>query len=278
MEHAMSEAPFVLILGMHRSGTSCLAGCLESCGLFLGEVSRLGRFNAKGNRESKTIWKLHDQILALNKGAWHAPPETVVVHPALKGRIREHIASLSCNARSAGVKDPRTLLILDVWKQLIGSDCRCVGTFRHPIAVAQSLAKRVGMTTRKALALWVRYNSELVRHHKATGFPLVEYDLVDSARYVSSVCNIARSVGLNARPNSVREFVAPALQHYESENRYIPDVCRSLYEYLQAHVIHDVPDRPFNHRPAWLRTSALAVRNMFLQATHLPPNSEFEAP
>ena len=274
----MTEAPFVLILGMHRSGTSCLAGCLEACGLFLGEVSRLGRFNAKGNRESKTIWKLHDQILALNKGTWHAPPESVDVHPAFEGRVKEHIASLKRDGRSAGVKDPRTVLILDYWRQLTGNDCRVVGTFRHPIAVAQSLARRDGMSTRQALDLWVRYNTELVRHHKASSFPLVEYDLADSERYVSSVCNVARSVGLNALSNNVREFVAPTLQHHESEKRYIPDVCRSLYKYLKENVIHDVPDRPFNHRPAWLRTSALAARNMFLQATHLPPNSEFEAP
>ena len=34
----MTTKPFVFVLGMHRSGTSCLAGCLEHCGLHLGDV------------------------------------------------------------------------------------------------------------------------------------------------------------------------------------------------------------------------------------------------
>ncbi len=40
--------PFVLNLGMHRCGTSCLAGCLERCGLHLGDVRRTGRHHARG--------------------------------------------------------------------------------------------------------------------------------------------------------------------------------------------------------------------------------------
>ena len=42
----------VCVLGMHRSGTSCLAGSLEQQGLFLGETNTRGPFNLRGNRES----------------------------------------------------------------------------------------------------------------------------------------------------------------------------------------------------------------------------------
>ena len=41
----------VVILGMHRSGTSCLTGSLQDKGLYLGQVSQRGTFNKKGNRE-----------------------------------------------------------------------------------------------------------------------------------------------------------------------------------------------------------------------------------
>ena len=66
----------ILILGMHRSGTSCLAGSLQEAGLYLGEVNTTAPHNAKGNRESRTIVALHDGLLQANGGAWDAPPGT----------------------------------------------------------------------------------------------------------------------------------------------------------------------------------------------------------
>lgn len=277
MEQAVSEAPVVLILGMHRSGTSCLAGCLESCGLFLGDISRRGRFNAKGNRESKTIWKLHDLILGLNRGCWHAPPEDIRIHPAISDRIREHIERLKLAGRPIGVKDPRTLLMLEHWKKLVGNNCRCVGTFRHPLAVARSLAERDGLSTQQALHLWVRYNAELVRHHRKSAFPLIEYDLINSTRYVSAVCGAARSVGLSARPGKVREFMAPALQHHQVQTQYISDECKSLYEYMKGQAVQHVSNQSSNRRIAWLPASIAAVRNVLSRAIHLPSDPEVEA-
>lgn len=53
-DHPLSPyASTVLILGMHRSGTSCLAGSLQEAGLYLGEVNTAAPHNAKGNRESR---------------------------------------------------------------------------------------------------------------------------------------------------------------------------------------------------------------------------------
>ena len=46
----------VAIVGMHRSGTSCLAGCLEDLGLTLGKVNRAAPHNLKGNNENPRFW------------------------------------------------------------------------------------------------------------------------------------------------------------------------------------------------------------------------------
>jgi len=66
------------VLGMHRSGTSYLTGILEEAGLWLGEVTRVSTFNAKGNRESPPLMRLNDAVLAANGGSWHCPPEGAV--------------------------------------------------------------------------------------------------------------------------------------------------------------------------------------------------------
>ena len=73
----MSEAApsrVLAVLGMHRSGTSWLAGSLEEMGVALGEVSTADPHNRKGNRESPELMALHDGVLRGNDGSWKRPP------------------------------------------------------------------------------------------------------------------------------------------------------------------------------------------------------------
>ena len=63
----------IIVLGMHRSGTSCLTGILQGCGVELGEVFTCNPHNQRGNRENARIMILNDAILAHNGGAWNDP-------------------------------------------------------------------------------------------------------------------------------------------------------------------------------------------------------------
>mgnify|MGYP004104874427 FL=1 len=58
---------------MHRSGTSCLTGTIEQCGVALGEVFTENPYNKKGNRESAQIQALNNDVLETNGGAWDRP-------------------------------------------------------------------------------------------------------------------------------------------------------------------------------------------------------------
>ena len=51
----LADTQPIVILGMHRSGTSCLAGCLEELGLHLGTVITSAPHNKKGNRENPEL-------------------------------------------------------------------------------------------------------------------------------------------------------------------------------------------------------------------------------
>ena len=73
---AASNSRTICVLGMHRSGTSCLAGTLEQAGVFLGEVATQNPFNLKGNRENGTIRGLNGGVLADNGAEWNRPPAT----------------------------------------------------------------------------------------------------------------------------------------------------------------------------------------------------------
>ena len=64
------------VLGMHRSGTSCLTGSLEEAGLHMGDIHTWNPHNLKGNRENQKIVDINDQVLASAGAAWDNPPDT----------------------------------------------------------------------------------------------------------------------------------------------------------------------------------------------------------
>ncbi len=232
------HSPFILILGMHRSGTSCLAGALELCGLHLGDVRRTGVHNAKGYFESRELVQLHEAALQASGGSWASPPEDLALSPTLRlqlARLHSQIAE----AQPYGIKDPRTLLLLKEWLEIAPSPPQCVGTFRHPLAVAASLKRRNGMDLDASLQLWAEYNRRLVDHHKAGAFPIICYDLMHPARYRKAVLDVADSLGLQRARWKLWRFVSKRLDHQgSSAHQEIPASCLELFEYLCAHSVN----------------------------------------
>ncbi|HUI06645.1 MAG TPA: hypothetical protein VL486_06535 [Verrucomicrobiae bacterium] len=224
---------FVFVLGMHRSGTSCLAGALEACGLFLGDVSRANPYNERGNHELPSVVTLHEEILRSNGGSWSAPPPRISVNSAQQQAIRDVAAKLSAHA-PCGLKEPRMLLFVEHWLDVAGPG-KMVASFRHPGAVAQSLARRDQMPEAQAHELWLRYNRRLIELHRQHGFPLLEFDLSNVDAYCATVAGAAVRLGLDPRVHRVREFVSRELDHSDAAQQPVPAVCRETYEYLMAH-------------------------------------------
>ena len=171
--NTLSEQRCIAILGMHRSGTSLLAGTLQEAGLELGEVVTSAPFNLKGNRESLLIRALHDDLLAKAGGSWKSPPKSLswdMYHKAIRDAI---IASFR-RYRVWGFKDPRTLLCLEGWIQSL-PHLELIGIFRHPEAVARSLHARERMSLDEGISLWLSYNKRLLAWHQHFNFPLIEF-------------------------------------------------------------------------------------------------------
>jgi hypothetical protein len=244
------QATFVFILGMHRSGTSCLAGSLERCGLFLGDVSRSNVSNPRGTHELSEVRRAHGQILRANGGSWRHPPAEITVDARQK-RVLRRIATSFSGYEPCGIKDPRFLLLLEHWLAIVDS-FTLVGTFRHPIAAARSLharAPRSPFPEEEAYQLWLRYNGELVRWHKVYQFPIIEFDLSDAETYLRSVATLALEMGLRPDMDRLREFVSSTLDHHSDLKDPVPDVCQEMYAYLRQHSYQpDVSDAAFSAR------------------------------
>lgn len=224
----MNQRPgrVIAILGMHRSGTSCLTGSLQEAGLDLGECHTWNPYNKKGNRENQAFVDLHDRILADSDGAWDHPPARALWSA-------EHLAAgrglLAQHASSAvlGFKDPRALLLLNGWKSLL-PDLECVGIFRHPDAVAESLQNRSQIPRAEALLLWYAYNRILYREWHQQRFPLLCFDQEEGV-FNARVDTVVRQLDLEPVASPQRFYDNDLKTFGARSTRSLPWKIRLLY-------------------------------------------------
>lgn len=233
-----SDAPVVIdarpqrviaVLGMHRSGTSCLAGSLEQQGLFLGEVNTSAPFNRRGNRERFDVMDLQGDILEASGGSWSSPPAVVQWQPEHVERAQRILAE-HAGEPVWGFKDPRTLLTFDGWRQLVPA-LEAVGIFRHPLRVAQSLQSRNDLALEAGLALWSAYNERLVEIHRRQPLPIVNFD-EEPATLEAKLREAGGAVGLDPAPAG-EPFFTDELRNAPAEGGSLPPEVQALYEQLR---------------------------------------------
>ena len=174
-------ATLIAVLGMHRSGTSATAGTLQKHGVDLGPVSEVNPDQPRGTREIPGLRRLHDRILKRSGGSWWRPPKVVVIEPGDR-RDRDDILA-TIPGETVGVKDPRLLLLLDLWREL---EPLRIGVFRNPVAVRRSLEQRARELGRPSLsadkweALWRYYNRILLEELQRSPFPVIDFDRPDA--------------------------------------------------------------------------------------------------
>lgn len=164
----------IFVLGMHRSGTSALIGSIEEFGYLLGDVNISAKFNKKGNRESLIVNRLNDNILKENKATWYNPVVCDVWTP-FQLTIRDYYIKNHYSIEKWALKDPRFLFTFDFWTNAL-SRFKCVGIFRHPLLVAESLLSRNNIDLKSGLNLWYSYNERLLKLQDLIGFDIIEFD------------------------------------------------------------------------------------------------------
>lgn len=231
----------IAILGMHRSGTSWLAGSLQQRGLELGEVSEKNRYNPKGNREPRELVRIQERVFRDCGGNALAPPQDIQWSDERKAQLRTFIDGMSARHDIWGFKDPRTVLMLEQWFDFV-PDLELVGIFRNPLAVHGSLQQRsanIEQALALTLELWVRYNQALVETHQRRWFPLIQFD-VEPASLQAQLDLAVSALGLDAAPTEA-SFFEGALVHHETGDGDIPASCQEVWDYLTANSLHDVP-------------------------------------
>jgi hypothetical protein len=232
MTHASPE-DVICVLGMHRSGTSCLVGSLQSAGLQLGKHHTLNKYNRKGNRENQDIVDLNDEVLDYNGGSWVDPPLTLHYRDEHLDRARAILDNFP-NGERRGFKDPRALLTWPLWREALAGKYQRIGIFRHPLAVAASLEYRQGsadMSEQRALRLWQHYNEKLLAEYRRSPFPVLCFDW-DEAQFHQKLDTVHRQLGLPTLAAEERFYTSELKNYSSSDLSIIPWRQRRLYRKL----------------------------------------------
>src|ERR1700691_1801237 len=184
----MPSSRAVLVLGMHRSGTSALARGLQMLGVYLGnDFISPKPDNPTGYWEDRNIFGLNERLLAVFGLKWE---EVALIDDArwdesgVEAVRTEAVAYLKSQFVSHplwGFKDPRTIRLLPFWQLVLRlldvHECYLV-VIRNPRSVAQSLLKRHGMDQITAHFLWLVYMVPYLSEIAGKPFIVADYDMV----------------------------------------------------------------------------------------------------
>lgn len=152
----------LVVLGMHRSGTSSVAGTLSLLGAAAPRTLMApAADNPRGFWESQVVMELNDALLAEVSSAWNdwralarAPG------PDAPGRIAGVLDAEFGGADPMVLKDPRMCRLFPAWRAGLteaGYAPAIVTPLRSPTQVAASLVARNPITAAAGLRLWLRH-------------------------------------------------------------------------------------------------------------------------
>lgn len=235
-ERASKGSPrAILVLGMHRSGTSCVAGMLQASRVASAGPAVRNWDNARGHHESLALVRLNESVLARSGGHWLAAPGEVRWTKEDE-REREQLLETAIDGRAALLKDPRSLLCLPFWRAS-RIPFHALAVVRHPAAVARSLAGWRGIPVEQGLALWTAHNRALLADQHAHRYPLIDFE-GSKAEVVAAVAKACRHFGLVLDEERLtRAYDERLVHHDDGEAASIAGMeeAQALYDQLALH-------------------------------------------
>jgi hypothetical protein len=209
----------VVVLGMHRSGTSAITKSLELLGVGLGDdLHPPGFDNPKGFWEDRECIEINDKLLSHFGSAYDRlglawdEIQTDSQVSELKLKAAQLISrKLIENNGIWGFKDPRICRLLVFWNEVflaLNCEVSFVIAVRNPASVAASLAARNNIPAEKAYFLWLQHVLPALSFTKGTRRIVVDYDELLENPY-SQVVRISSKLGLqlpDRQSSLVRDF------------------------------------------------------------------------
>ena len=246
----MSRSVALLVLGMHRSGTSAITRVINLLGVSLGS-----KLKAPADDNPSGFWE-HEQVVAIHEGllqsfgmAWDDPrplptgwldlPATAIAAKSIADIIERDFATLS----SWAVKDPRLCRLVPLWRRVLtplGVESRAVIVARNPLEVAKSLSTRNDIPDAVGQLLWARHMQEAELGSRGLRRCLIDYEslLADWPGVIARMgeeLDLDLDVATEAKLG-IDSFLSTTLRHHQQSNDSVKGFIGPLAKVLHDHV------------------------------------------
>jgi glycosyltransferase involved in cell wall biosynthesis len=270
-----SAKRLVVVLGMHRSGTSAITRALEVLGVTIGEnlLPSVDGINAKGFFEDVDINSLNAEILRALGSDWHSlakiEPEDIEVLNSGEYFLRatELLRKKTANTPIFGFKDPRVAKILPFWRQVF-LHCQFNADFvlivRNPLSVVRSLAKRDDLIPEKTYMLWLGHVLNSLAHTEEDRRVLIDYDyfLQEPKKNLKMIADrLDLKLDLQALQIYRSGFLDEGLRHtvFKSSDLTLDQTCPPLAQEVYSELLGACIDNKQLDNPAFRKRTSLWV-------------------
>jgi len=224
----------LVVIGMHRSGTSASTGALRCVGVQLGKKLYSGHsdVNAKGYFEHSDIADTNDEVLLRLGSAW----DDVLIKEdewwkreeliPFADKIRRYIRRDFSNSLLWAIKDPRVCRLLPWWMDIFaaeGISPHFLFVVRSPDDVHLSLKRRDGFSQEKSFMLWLLHYLEAEAGSRScprafTSFDRFLEDPQGELLRAEKLLGLHFPVTVEAASDCLNAFLTKDLRHHKARD------------------------------------------------------------
>lgn len=253
---ASSPGPVLLVLGMHRSGTSALTRVLSLCGGALPKTlfEPVAGDNDLGYWESRKLiefhevlfWKIGTHMLEGRPvpSAWFDSPDARAAEDQLVSIVTDEWSDAPRSSCWI-VKEPRICRLMPLWRRALARLDRPAAALlavREPAEVAASLAKRNGLPRAEAECAWLEHVVMSERYSRGHPRAILSFDMLmrDWRSVVERTASLlpAGVIDADLGADEVSRFLTPSLRHHRSaespRDPTVASVRDALFDAIEA--------------------------------------------
>ncbi len=258
---SVKKKRLIVVLGMHRSGTSAVARSLQALGVQLGAnlMPPMEGVNSKGFWEDLDINAFNIELMNFLGADWHSlcplefrSEEEIKENPFFLRAVE--IIRRKLDAHTIfGFKDPRVAKLLNFWR-VVFQHCEVetdyVLAIRNPLSIVQSLAKRDGFESEKSYLLWLDHVITSLVYSTNGRRVLVDYDNLIASPDLQ-LKRISQQLNLTISNDGLDEyrtkFLDNDLRHtvFEPVDLKADESCPPLVSEIYSQTIEIAADRLF---------------------------------
>ncbi len=249
----VGDGKLIMVLGMHRSGTSALTHMLSLLGADPGKelLGAQEGVNEQGFWEHRELVEINEALLSelgthwydfrpLAAGWWEQKNLA-----SLRSRALQFLQTAFVSDDLAVIKDPRLCVLLPFWESLIrqsGWQPSAVIATRAPWEVAASLCRRDPLDESTANLLWLRYFHDAEISSRGLPRCAVDYqnllsDWKVQATHLSRQLGVKWPVARDEVDPIIDDAIDPSLRHqttrFKSSDIQIASLAAQVYHQLQ---------------------------------------------